>query len=207
MRQSVKEAVDALLRGAVTHIMAGADGSAALNPTVARGNGILPGSFNPLHRGHCAIADAAVKRLGAPVFFELSVTNVDKPPLDAGTVLARLAQFAGKPRAVLLTCAPLYHEKAALFPGCVFVVGYDTAERLFMPRYYGGSDTAVYRSLRAIMAAECRFLVAGRADDAGVFRTAADLRAPDDFRPYLEGIPEDEFRMDISSTTLRTQTP
>ena len=36
--------------------------------------------------------------------------------------------------------APLYTLKARLFPGSTFVVGYDTAIRLVMPKYYGGEN-------------------------------------------------------------------
>src|SRR5262245_27369270 len=42
---------------------------------------LLPGSFNPIHDGHWKLAEVAGRRLGTAVAFELSVTNVDKPPL------------------------------------------------------------------------------------------------------------------------------
>src|SRR5437763_52476 len=43
---------------------------------------VFPGAFNPLHEGHRQMAKVAARRLGAAVAFELSITNVDKPPLD-----------------------------------------------------------------------------------------------------------------------------
>jgi len=53
--------------------------------------GILCGSFDPLHVGHRALRDAAEARLQRPLFYEMTVFNADKPPLDeprtAGTVV------------------------------------------------------------------------------------------------------------------------
>lgn len=197
----VRPAVARLLRGEVGSVLVSAAGEVLVDAPV-RG-AVLPGSFNPLHEGHLKLADVAAARLGAPVTFEISVTNVDKPPLPADEIVRRLAQFACRP--VALACAPLFSEKAALYPGCTFVIGYDTARRLFEPRYYGGSTEAMARALEAVEAAGCRFLVAGRADAAGVFHTLDDITVPPRFRALLTGIPEAEFRADISSTELRSE--
>ena len=43
---------------------------------------LLPGSFNPLHLGHREMLAVA----GRPAAYELSVTNVDKPPLPEGEI-------------------------------------------------------------------------------------------------------------------------
>ncbi|HND56251.1 MAG TPA: hypothetical protein PLV92_27730, partial [Pirellulaceae bacterium] len=43
---------------------------------------VFPGAFNPLHDGHRHMAKWASDHLGQPVAFELSIENVDKPPLD-----------------------------------------------------------------------------------------------------------------------------
>ncbi len=199
----VRVAVDRLLSGETRSILVNADGEATENASV-RG-AILPGSFNPLHHAHLKLASVAAEMLGAPVTFEVSVTNVDKPPLTAEEIMHRLAQFACR-GPVALTQAPLYSEKAALFPGCTFVIGCDTAARLFEPRYYGGSTEGMYRALESIEAAGCRFLVAGRADADGVFRTLDDIPMPARFHHLLRGIPEAVFREDISSTALRDST-
>ena len=103
--------------------------------------GVLPGSFNPLHRGHRSLADAASRILGEPVTFELSITNVDKPPLAETEIRRRLAQFDDT-EAVAVTRTPVFYRKADLFPGCAFVIGWDTATRLVDP----ATTTAATRS-------------------------------------------------------------
>ena len=163
---------------------------------------VMPGSFSPLHQGHERLAGVASEILGTQVTFEISVVNVDKPPLDELEVSRRLRLLQGRFR-VILTRAPTFREKAALFPGCTFVVGWDTAVRVVHPRYHGGQEEAVYSALSEIRAAGCRFLVAGRVRE-GIFHTLADVPIPKGFADLFEAIPESSFRADISSTELRS---
>ena len=71
---------------------------------------------------------------------------------------------AGRDLTVAVTASPIFSQKAALFPGAAFVVGYDTATRLVMPKYYGGREgmLAAFADLRA---RRCSFVVAGRFDE------------------------------------------
>ena len=196
-----------LLAGEVDAVICQGDGQ--LKPVEraaiagAAGLAVLPGSFSPLHYGHRELARVAGEMTGLEVVYEMSVVNVDKPPLAAAEIRRRAAQFAGQGR-VALTRARTFREKADLFPGSVFVIGWDTLIRLIDPKYYGGSEGAMLTALAEIWALGCRFLVAGRALD-GAFRTLAEAAIPAGFSPLFQALPESAFRADISSTELRAQ--
>jgi len=130
---SSSDFVAALLAGALERLTVHPDGQ--LQPGAPVPRAVLAGSFDPLHAGHVELARVTTELLGAPVAFELSVTNADKPPLRAVDVRRRLEQFEGR-GTVELTRAPTFREKARLLPGGTFVVGVDTAERIVEPRYY-----------------------------------------------------------------------
>ena len=164
---------------------------------------LLPGSFNPAHAGHFGLAMAASRLTGVPAGFELSVVNVDKPPLGAAEVRRRMQQFLGQ-FPLWLTRAPTFVEKARLFPRAAFVVGLDTAERILAPRYYQESEARMLEALAEMGTSGCRFLVAGRAEQEK-FRTLADLALPEVCRALFMPIPESDFRLDVSSTSLRQQ--
>ncbi len=164
--------------------------------------GVFPGSFNPVHAGHRQLQAIAARRLGGPVAWEISTINVDKPPLDLITLADRCGQFEGEQ--VVLTRAPLFAQKAEVLPGMVFVVGADTAARLVDPKYYGGDPRAMSESLAGIRRHGCRFLVAGRSQE-GRYVSLEQLPIPQEFQGLFEGLTEEEFRCDLSSTELRRQ--
>ena len=163
---------------------------------------ILPGAFNPLHDGHRRMRENAERRLGMAVGFELCTANVDKPPLDFFEVQSRLRQFT--PRDVVVTNAPTFVAKARALGGVTFVVGADTLARIAEPRYYGGTAArdAAIEEMRSL---GCRFLVYGRVGADGAFKTAADLALPPTLAGMCMAVAEDEFRSDLSSTTLRAE--
>lgn len=162
---------------------------------------VLPGSFRPLHDGHIKLAEVASRITEAPLAFELSIANVDKPPLTAPEVEERLRQFRTR-WPVILTRAPRFLEKARLLPGCTIVLGWDTAIRLVHPRYYENDEAAMKAALQEIGDLGCRVLVAGRLND-GSFRELSDVAIPVEHAHLFQAIPEAEFRSDISSTELR----
>jgi hypothetical protein len=197
-KTSVHDPLALLLAGSAGTVTIEADGRRAADAPV-RGV-LLSGSFNPLHVGHEQMARAAAELLQLPASFELPIVNADKPPLGYAEIERRIDQFAGHYR-VVLSREPLFVGKANLFPGCVFAIGYDTAERLVDPRYYGGAaerDAA----LAAIRAQGCRFVVAGRAV-AGTFHTLADIALPAGFADLFIELPEHAFRSALSSTAIR----
>lgn len=170
-------------------------------PAVRQAPVLLPGAFHPLHAGHRGMAEVAARKLGRAVHFELSVQNVDKPPLDYTEIEQRLAQFRPD-EGVWLTAAPTFVEKARWFPGATFVVGLDTIVRIGEARYYAESDAARDAAIRELTTLGCRFLVFGRRCGAR-FETLADTSLPADLRALCDEVPEQEFRLDISSTELR----
>jgi nicotinic acid mononucleotide adenylyltransferase len=110
------------------------------HPTMTRA--IYPGSFNPLHDAHLGIARHFHQKSGIPVDFEISVRNVDKPPLNFQSVEDRtqgIRRAATENRFIgnlLLTTAMRFREKATLFPNCFFLVGDDTLARIADHYYY-----------------------------------------------------------------------
>ncbi|MCL4262643.1 MAG: hypothetical protein KJ069_05490 [Anaerolineae bacterium] len=166
---------------------------------------ILSGAFNPLHQGHIQLAQAAGQYQGIPVAFECTAVNADKPPLPPETLLNRMAQFAGR-WPVFASAAPTFLEKARLYPGILFVVGYDTAVRILQPRFYQDSSQNLHAALSEIQSLGNTFLVAGRLEDDGLFHDLHDLAIPPQFSHLFCPLPAEFFRQDISSTQLRVQT-
>ena len=197
------DTIDQLLAGEIDRLTVQPDGQMMLSapqPVV-----LFPGSFNPMHEGHVSLAQAAEELRQQPVAFELSVTNVDKPPLAGETVRQRLAQFTWR-APVELTRAPTFVEKARLFPGTTFVVGADTAERLFGSKYYGGDEDRMHMALEEIANSGSSFLVAARLDAAGRVRALNDIPVPRRYADLFSEIPEHHFRVDTSSSEIRART-
>jgi hypothetical protein len=150
------------------------------------------------------LARVAEELTQLPLAFEISVTNVDKPPLAATTVRHRLAQFAWK-SPVELTRAPTFVEKSRLFPRTTFVIGADTAERLVAPKYYGDDEVRMHTALEEIADSGGSFLVAVRTDAAARVRTLSDVPVPRRYANLFSEIPEHRFRLDTSSSEIRAR--
>ena len=196
------DAIDQLLAGEVDRVTVRPDGQLMLS--APRPLVLLPGSFNPLHEGHVLLARVAEELRQQPLSFEISVTNVDKPPLSGETVRHRLAQFASK-WPVELTRSPTFVEKSRVFPGATFVIGADTAERLIAPKYYGDDEVRMHVALEEMASSGCSFLVAVRIDAAGRVRTLNDILVPRRYADLFTEIPEQRFRLDTSSSEIRAR--
>jgi len=199
---TVVDTIDQLLAGEHDRVTVLPDGQMILSapqPFV-----LFPGSFNPMHEGHVSLARVAEDLRQQPLAFEISVTNVDKPPLAGETVKHRLAQFAWK-SPVELTRAPTFLEKSRLFPRTTFVIGADTAERLVAPKYYGDDELQMHVALEEIANSGGSFLVAVRIDTAGRVRALNDIPVPRRYADLFIEIPEHRFRVDTSSSEIRAR--
>ena len=198
---SHSDPIDRLLSGDVDKVMVNPNGD--MTPTFDVPQCIYPGSFRPLHAGHKLLSEVAHNHSGYPVVFEISVENVDKPPLTKDEIIDRLAQFRGY-SSVVLTRAETFYKKALLFPGTTFILGWDTAVRLVDPKYYSDDIDFMFSKLCEMSASGTKFLVAGR-EKNGVFQSVSDVDIPKGFERLFGGISEDQFRVDISSTELRNK--
>jgi nicotinic acid mononucleotide adenylyltransferase len=117
---------------------------ASLGPSYGKPGIIMSGSFNPCHKNHIEMAMIASEKYGMPVDFEISLANVDKPPIDYISLKERLESLRscmqdmkkGSAGNIYLSNSPLFADKAILFPGSVFLIGTDTLNRLFNIDYY-----------------------------------------------------------------------
>ena len=170
---------------------------------------MLSGSFRPLHRAHRALLNAALEIAGNNLMpcFEISIRNVEKPDIEITEMRRRVAQFKNTDDIVVITRSATFLEKARLMPGTTFVIGYDTAVRLFDDRFYtktvSSSDSPSIDAMCEIKSLKSRFIVGGRHDRDGTFRTVRDIEVPHGFESMLVEIPEALFADEISSTWIR----
>ena len=132
---------------------------------------IMSGSFNPCHKNHIEMAMLASEKYGMPVDFEISLANVDKPPIDYISLKERVDSVRacmqdmkeGSTGSIYLSNSPLFADKAILFPESVFLIGTDTLNRLFNVNYYreGEDMQSLIEHFRKY---DIRFLVFRRKD-------------------------------------------
>lgn len=161
---------------------------------------IFPGSFDPCHENHVEMAQVAYRKYGLPVDFEISLLNVDKPPIDYISLEERISSIKVRHGPVpmgdiFVTNAPLFAEKAIIFPESTFIVGADTIKRLFDPRYYRPGD-----SLSSLLE-----LFRTKGIDFLVFsRKGIQIEIPAEAGPIVTMVPEEEYcDHGISSTQIR----
>ena len=162
---------------------------------------ILSGSFDPIHAGHVSLLQASESFLKTEVVFELSMANVDKPDLSIEETSIRINQMFGK-WSLLVTRADTFNKKAKLFPGAIFVVGYDTGLRIIDPKYYDNDVDKMINKLTEIKQLKCSFVIAARYID-GSLLTLKELQVPKLFADMFHELPVELFREDISSTEIR----
>ena len=199
MNNQIKNSVQQVVSGKTPFVLVGKE---HVDPPRV----VFPGSFNPLHAGHRTIASVAEKIIGGPLFYEISIDNVDKPSLSTADVVRRVNQFDANDT-VAITQSVTFNKKAILFPGAIFAVGIDTLKRIGDTRYYdaSGEESAEKRmqlAIDQIAHTGCRMLAFGRKIDH-VFCNLEDISIPAALRQLCQTVPESLFREDISSSELR----
>ncbi len=202
-RHDASPAWQTLLREAPAYVIAGS-GRRPETQQVSKQkiHALLPGTFNPLHHGHIALLDTAREILGTSVFPEISIWNVDKPPLDFLEMQDR--QVALGDYDLVFSNAATFEEKSRLFPGATFVLGLDTIVRTTNPRYYGNDAGLRDQAMLKIAARGNKFLVFGRMRGER-FETLNQIELPDALRAICTEIPREQFRVDVSSSRLRRE--
>ena len=163
---------------------------------------IFPGTFQPFHEGHLSIQKIAEDKTGELATFEISICNVEKTLLSYYEIEKTLGQFKAEKNWVL-TNAPTFVEKAAIFKESTFVMGMDTLIRLFDPKFYE-NDQVMRSRLNVFIENNIRFLIFGR-QVGSQFMTLNDFLIPKEFKDRFIGITEKEFREDVSSSAINRE--
>lgn len=167
---------------------------------------VVSGSFNPLHAGHVGLARAAEHLTGRRAAYEVTAANADKPAMATGELLRRIRQFHGV-GPLVVTRLGTFSAKADSLAGAVFVVGHDTATRILEERFYPVEAGGLAGALEHLRERRCSFLVAGRATEDGAFHSLDERSLPEKARGLFKPIPEEVFRLDLSSSDIRRRMP
>ena len=178
------------------------DGGISYNLPEAIQYMVFPGSFNPLHDGHKKLVQVIENDSPVEVIYEISIANVDKPPLLPEEIIDRQSQFLGQ-ASVLVTNQPTFIGKSKKIPIRNFLIGWDTARRIIDEKYYENKQDMI-ESLLDMKSRGIIFYVAGRVHK-GSFKRITDLNLPDMFHDLFVEIEENKFRSDISSSEIRDQ--
>ena len=163
---------------------------------------IFPGTFLPFHKGHLTIQKIAEEKIEVPVTFEIPICNVEKALLSYYEIEKTLSQFRPGQNWVL-TNAPTFVEKAAIFKESTFVLGMDTLIRIFDPKFYE-SEKDMRLELNEFIENAIQFEIFGR-QVGSLFMTLNDFLIPEEFKDRFIGITETEFREDVSSSAIKRE--
>lgn len=111
---------------------------------------IYSGSFNPMHKGHIDIINWCNKYLKHKPYIEISAINPDKGTLDYIDINPRIRDISNSVgnsiAGIIISKLPYFQLKIWTYKSPQFLVGTDTFNRVFNPKYYNEND----RKLHAI---------------------------------------------------------
>jgi nicotinamide mononucleotide (NMN) deamidase PncC len=155
---------------------------------------LFPGTFDPPHFGHLAMARTFEAAVGRRAVFHVTLDPPHKPPLGTAQVLQRAKRLQGQDRFFSLG-DPLYIDKARRWRGARILLGSDALERMLDPRW-----CPVEPMLEELAALGARFYVVGRGVDESS-PWLDQLGLPARWRPLFTPLPGS---YEISSTALRS---
>ncbi|MEM7782668.1 MAG: hypothetical protein AAF623_04885, partial [Planctomycetota bacterium] len=158
-------------------------------------------SFNPISPAHRQMAMMATEKTQLPLWFEISIQNVEKPPIQFPSLINRLSEDFGG-HGILISNAPTFELKLELYRPLHFVVGADTLLRINDLRFY--DDAKHFRDvIQKLSDSQANFIVFERR------MNGERLRLRNAIQPALDElcqfIPIENFDMPISSTEIRRQ--
>jgi hypothetical protein len=163
--------------------------------------GFFRGSFRSLHPGHFTTIDsfrALQKKRALDVVLHMTRVNARKTSVELGE-LAQRSVLARELCPILVEEGPaLFIDSARTYPGFHQIVGFDTADDILNPHFYGNSRAAMVAAVREMERLGIHFHVLGRKQPDGRFCDEEDLIVPNGCHNFtgLGG------RIDISSTEL-----
>lgn len=158
---------------------------------------IYPGSFNPIHHGHKAIADSIIHEYKIPLFLEFSIRNADKGLISEEEKIERVNHILSHGYECIATDKSLFVEKLDYIkqfnPNKIihFTCGVDTWNRIWDEKY-GPSFSELSNNFSEH---ECKFYIFGRGGVEPV-RNSFNKNLIADYKP---------IRIDISSSEIRAK--
>jgi hypothetical protein len=164
---------------------------------------LMPGAFNPPHKGHFGVANSFRNDYAMEAVFEVTAVSPHKDPLTVQDMLKRAKLLQGHHR-FFSTTIPMYIDKARAYSGMPLIMGADAAMRLLDPTW--GPD--VLETLKEFQTLETKLYISGR-EINGKFTTRDDIAKQiiflDQRALFLEISRSIEGEWDISSTQLRNK--
>lgn len=132
---------------------------------------LMPGAFNPPHRGHYGAALSLNQQYGLKTIFEITSDPPHKDGLSVQDMLKRAKLLQGHDR-IITKGIPMYLQKVRAYPGMPIVMGADAFMRLLEPKW----DVDMRQFLQELSQMDTTLYISGR-DIDGRFTTHGNIAA------------------------------